>query len=936
VLVPYSPFNLIMACSLKPYLTLISAFMSFFVMLVSILYPSVYVTATPPPAPAIFVGREDFVERILSLIETVKSARIAILGPGGMGKTATALTILHNDRMVSRFTHRYFVSCHAATTPMLLIINILSVLGAQHAGGGDVLTILHDRLAAMGPALLVLDNFETPWEESGMQVKANEILERIASVEQIRLIVTMRGTVRPPGVIWTEPTKLPVLGPLSPEASKALFLAGNPMELNEKEEGNLKVLLQELDYVPLAIVLVAQVGTGQSCSLMLRRWRKEKTSCLQTEGSKSTKLSSIDVSISLSLNALSITENPDAIKLLSVLCHLPDGVIGWENSLELIAPSFDNRERLAAVLLRVSLVFIGALDSMRVLSPIRHYILRNYPADDDKLKDLETFYLVLISEKTSIPVGPDYPEAMARLIPENGNITSLLQNGLRTHPYEELVKAAYDISLWLCHAQPSVDLLEELLKHPDLLKATKLDVQCILCLGNSCVRLNDYAVATAKLREALKKFIEVGDKQGAARCLRSIGDIVRTESKYPESIELYNQAMEYYTEIGDRLGMAQVYQSMGNGERMQNQHQKAKETLTKAQEIFEEVGNVLGAVHCLLTLGDVLRKQNRYQEAIETLEDAQDQFEEIGDRLGWGWCLQTVGEIFRRQNKYAEAKKKMVEAEEKFSGIGNKMGMTWCIQSFGDMFRMQNYYPEAIEQLKLAEKEFHKILYRLGATRCQRALGEIYLLQNQYPKAKRTVQKALEQYTEIGYKLGMAHCLRNLGDCARMQNRFSEAKEKLDQALALFIEIEDAPGIGWTRNGLGILFCLQSQFEDAKDQAEQGLQQFTPLGDQLGAAWCLRTLGNILREQKQYAKAKETLEEAKEKSVKINDRLGTAMCLKSLSDIAQKMENYPGALKFLMEAESLFKEIGVPEEVEQCMQCQKSLEAVDQSITGTN
>jgi hypothetical protein len=48
-------------------------------------------------------------------------------------------------------------------------------------------------LAGACPLLLVLDNFETPWNESEEYTAVESILQRIADVEGVSLIITMRG-----------------------------------------------------------------------------------------------------------------------------------------------------------------------------------------------------------------------------------------------------------------------------------------------------------------------------------------------------------------------------------------------------------------------------------------------------------------------------------------------------------------------------------------------------------------------------------------------------------------------------------------------------------------------------------------------------------------------------------------------------------------------
>lgn len=114
-----------------------------------------------------------------------------------MGKTSTALTILHHKEVQFIFGERcYFVSCEAVTSNSLLLQAILQVLGVQMGSKEDPLFILHQALMIQSrPLLLVLDNFETPWDEAEDQTKVESVLSRIAALDHVTLMVTMRGTI---------------------------------------------------------------------------------------------------------------------------------------------------------------------------------------------------------------------------------------------------------------------------------------------------------------------------------------------------------------------------------------------------------------------------------------------------------------------------------------------------------------------------------------------------------------------------------------------------------------------------------------------------------------------------------------------------------------------------------------------------------------------
>jgi hypothetical protein len=103
--------------------------------------------------------------------------------------------------------------------------------------------------------------------------------------------------------------------PAGGSCNKEAFLAINPL-FSDKDNGDvLEELLEEMDYVPLAIRLLASVSRGFRPQYILRRWKEEKIAILSTgDGS----LENMEVSIHLSIAALNIT-NSDTVQLLGVL-----------------------------------------------------------------------------------------------------------------------------------------------------------------------------------------------------------------------------------------------------------------------------------------------------------------------------------------------------------------------------------------------------------------------------------------------------------------------------------------------------------------------------------------------------------------------------------------------------------------------------------------
>ncbi|KAF5365842.1 hypothetical protein D9757_012807 [Collybiopsis confluens] len=124
-----------------------------------------------PAAPALFAGREDITKEAVENLLQVRPAHFAILGAGGMGKSTLALHIIKNAEVIKKFQDKiFFVPCEICLDATSLIHAVVQSLRLQVQQGKNELEVLDICFArAQTPILLVLDNFETPWNGTGSQ-----------------------------------------------------------------------------------------------------------------------------------------------------------------------------------------------------------------------------------------------------------------------------------------------------------------------------------------------------------------------------------------------------------------------------------------------------------------------------------------------------------------------------------------------------------------------------------------------------------------------------------------------------------------------------------------------------------------------------------------------------------------------------------------------
>ncbi|KAJ7235125.1 hypothetical protein C8J57DRAFT_1378777 [Mycena rebaudengoi] len=316
-----------------------------------------------PAPPQIFHRREAEVSHIVSiLLQDQEPAHLAILGPGGMGKTSLAKSALHHP---------------------------------------DV----------SGPTLLLLDNFETPWEDLKRRNEVEEFLSLLTDVPHLALLLTMRGAERPGKVKWTRPF-LPPLSPLPPAASRQTFIdiADDP---SPDEQSSLAELIELTGNLPLALSLMVNVVSCEGYTNALLRWKQDQTAVL-SEGHD--RLSNLEKSIMVSLTSPRLTSTPEAKALLDrdlQGSNLPISNIGECNSL----------------LLCTSLAYRDPDKRLRILSPISEYIRCTQPPPGSLTESHRKYW------QSSLTLWKSHyhfsHKGMAPQILQNlGNITGVLQYGL--------------------------------------------------------------------------------------------------------------------------------------------------------------------------------------------------------------------------------------------------------------------------------------------------------------------------------------------------------------------------------------------------------------------------------------------------------------------------------------------------------------------------
>jgi ABC-type branched-subunit amino acid transport system ATPase component len=147
-----------------------------------------------PSKPKIFHGRDSELHEIVSTLYQ-DSARVAILGAGGMGKTSLARAVLHHPGIISKYEQRVFVGCDSARTGIDIAAQIGMHLGLKADKDLTKCVVKYFSQTSIGPTLLTLDNLDTPWEPKESRGAVEELISLLTEIPHLALMVRVYDSV---------------------------------------------------------------------------------------------------------------------------------------------------------------------------------------------------------------------------------------------------------------------------------------------------------------------------------------------------------------------------------------------------------------------------------------------------------------------------------------------------------------------------------------------------------------------------------------------------------------------------------------------------------------------------------------------------------------------------------------------------------------------
>ncbi|KAH7098655.1 hypothetical protein BKA62DRAFT_773207 [Auriculariales sp. MPI-PUGE-AT-0066] len=628
----------------------------------------------------VFNGRDESVNAIVKLICASLCACIAIMGSGGIGKTSLSLAVIYDERVVGVMgDSRYFVSVEGASDVGAAAQLLAGQLGLPESS--DPLSAAITHLETIPRALLIKDT--------------ERMLQRLAGIPTLTLIITSRGAVPPSGIRWSNAPSAGLEAISLPAARETFEQIAGRLKL-ASERNALDSLLANVDCMPLAVTLLAQLAQLKNPpSKLLRQWQQKKTSFICSDGDD--RESSVDVSIQISLNLLKGMRNgPKGQQLLSICEEL---------------------------LVKFALVSIGPEDELKMLSPVRHFVLKHHPMAITHAPALRKIYFDIAASCPTY-VGEDFSRLAQNVAPEYGNLTSFLLHLINIEePSQELFDAITAVSEYAYWTVPSSTLREafrqRLDAHPVWLALCLKDVARIQ------LRQDEYALAVVNLHAARKLYATLGDKFQEAVCVLLLGQCLSMQDSLEAAERELLAAKDTFIELGHEVNAARCAKDLGAICMLRDDYARAAIHFTSARDVFKRNWDRLSVAQCTERLGSIQLLLGNFAGADAELQSALAEFEALADLSGTAQCAVNLANLRVRQNDYDSAGKYLATARELYTRTGERNGLAFYHENLGQLRHAQGRLQDATENVSIAEKIYTATGQQRLATKCREMIAKL-------------------------------------------------------------------------------------------------------------------------------------------------------------------------------------------------------------------
>ena len=651
----------------------------------------------PPPLDACF-GRDDLIESIVDLAGNLNS--VALIGPGGIGKTSVALAILHHDRIREQFgNNRRFIRCDQFPASRAHFLARLSMVIGAGIENPEDLTVLRPFLSSR-EMIMFLDNAESILDPQGTEAREiYGVVEELSRFGNICLGITTRISTVPPRC------KRPTISTLSTEAACEIFY---DTYNNDARSDVVDDLVRRLDFHALSITLLATAASHNMWDYerLRKEWCVHRAKALRIDYNEG-----LAATIELSLTSPTFRNlGPNTRELLGVVAFLPQGID--ERNLDWLFPAISDRRVIFDKFCVLSLTH-RTNGFITMLAPIRDYLCPQDPKSSSLLCAVMDHYFSRLSANTD-PSEPRFGETRW-ITSEDVNVEHLLNAFIPLDTNSD--------DFW--------DACANFLKH-----------------------LYWHKPRRTVLESRIEALPAAHPSKG--ECFFWLSRLFQSVGNYLEQKRVLTRLLVFYKERGHGREIASILAELSRANTMLGLYEEGLQQLEEALEYFKRLGETEGEVSCLIALGELLQHDGQLDAAEEATSHAIELLPEEGEEFLVCQSHSFLGDIYRSKGE----REKSIHHYRLALGIASPLNwqhlLFWIHHSLVRLFLDEGAFDDATAHVKQAKSYAVEDEYTLG--RAMKLQAEIWYRQGRLETALSEALLALETFEKFGASKGAEDC----------------------------------------------------------------------------------------------------------------------------------------------------------------------------------
>jgi len=391
-------------------------------------------------------------------------------------------------------------------------------------------------------------------------------------------------------------------------------------------------------------------------------------------------------------------------------------------------------------------------------------------------------------------------------------------------------------------------LLQRSLKAAQAEEDRSGQVTAWLYLGKIAEQRANYVQAQVSWQTGLKLAREGGYHRSMARILQELGGVAWSQGQLPLAHQLLSEALDMQRHLEDLRGVADTLKNLGHLTADQGQLERAHQLYGEALEISQRIGDQRGVAITRLNLGILAREQGRPEQARLLYEEALSILRNLGDQRSCAVVLNNLGNLLRNQGQLEQVYQTLEESLAIHRRLGNQQGFAFSSLNLGIVAMEQGQYDQADQYLQEARVIFRDLQARRSLALVLQAQGVLRGQQGQYDQADQHLQEALAIFHDLQNRRQEALTQREIALLERKGENFERAHQLLNEALAILLRLDDRCEVATTQLQLAILARQQGCLEEAHQLLIEVLDTMRQIGDRGSIPHALRELSMLMQQ----------------------------------------------------------------------------------------